>query len=132
MELHDLIEKYRGAIRAPSSCDCLTLLLHYLGDEEHIEQIKGRYTTQRGAFRTIPKLTGYPTIEDYLETHCERIQPLFCRDGDIIVGGGHMAVIASGHIFGVFKDIDGFEVFGFKPLEVTALNKGENNIYRKR
>ncbi|NEX74816.1 hypothetical protein G4923_09310 [Aeromonas rivipollensis] len=132
MELHELIEQYRGQFRSPSTCDCLSMILHYLGDDIHIEQIAGRYKTQRGAFRTIPKLTGYPSIDDYLKQHCEPVTPLFCRDGDIVIAQGHIAIIAGGYLFGVITNFDGFEQFGYKSFDITSLNTTGVYIFRKR
>lgn len=117
------VEKYLKTPFRLGKTDCLTVALDFL-DDPCKDDIKGRYKTLMGARRTLSKLTGYESIQDYMETHHESVHALCLQDGDVLVDGDHCLVYFGGRVLHVRGER--FAVSNFDIL---------NNIlpaYRKR
>ncbi|MGE6114372.1 DUF6950 family protein [Aeromonas salmonicida] len=131
--MEELINKYRGQQRAPSTTCCFTMLLEWVDTEDSrnaLESIAGRFKTIRGAKRVLPQILNHPDLDSFmLANGVELIDPYFMQDGDLlVVDGSHSLIYHCGYLFGVTGSTEIFEY-----LEVnTVLNaKNHKQAYRK-
>ncbi|WP_429050324.1 hypothetical protein [Aeromonas hydrophila] len=122
-----IIEKYMGRERVPSSLCCFTMLLEYLGKEDDLERVRGRFSTIRGAMRVLPKLFDYTSLHDFIiDSGFHEVDTRFLQDGDLVLDDFHTYIVYGDVLFGVGKDSV------FKPHRVNNITNNQNvKTYRR-
>ncbi|MGY6036660.1 hypothetical protein [Aeromonas sp. AE23HZ002T15] len=136
MDIEELISKYRGHQRAPSTLCCFTMLLEWVDTPESqdgLERIAGRFKTVRGAVRVLPEILQAPDLNAYMERNgIELLNHNFMQDGDLLVlDGTHSYLFYCGYLFGVTGGEN--EIFGFAPfIDVKIHEHKSAQAYRRK
>ncbi|MFM5114549.1 hypothetical protein ACEUAG_11475 [Aeromonas hydrophila] len=131
--MDELIHKYRGKQRAPSTLCCFTMLLEWVGSQDSrqgLELIAGRFKTILGAKRVLPQILNHPDLDSFMIANgVELIDYRFMQDGDLlVVDGSHSLIYFGGYFFGVSGSD---EIFDFFEVNTVLNASNKKQAYRK-
>lgn len=130
--MDELIHKYRGHQRAPSTLCCFTMLLEWVDSQDSrqgLELIAGRFRTILGAKRVLPQILNHPDLDSFMIANgIELIDYRFMQDGDLlVVDGSHSLIYYGGYFFGVMTN----QVFDFFEVNTVLNANSKKQAYRK-
>lgn len=131
--MDELIHKYRGYQRAPSTLCCFTMLLEWVDSQDSrqgLEAIAGRFKTILGAKRVLPQILNHPDLDSFMIANgVELIDYRFMQDGDLlVVDGSHSLIYFGGYFFGVSGSD---EIFDFFEVNTVLNASNKKQAYRK-